>query len=164
MLFHLRVGSVRGWLTERPVAIEDYLVSTRSPFPVQDGVAADIVIPVHGGLKLTRRCLDSVLRDTDRPLGKIIVVDDRSPEPQLSAWLDRLAKTGAITLLRNKKNIGFVASVNRGMRHAGDHDVALLNSDTEVPSGWLRRLQAQVYAAPKIASVSPLSNNATICS
>ncbi len=105
-----------------------------------------------------------MLADTDRPAGRIIVIDDRSPEPKLSAWLDRLAKSGAITLLRNKKNLGFVASANRGMRLAGDHDVALLNSDTEVPSGWLRRLRAQAYAAPNIASVSPLSNNASICS
>ena len=41
--------------------------------------------------------------------------------------------------------------------------MALLNSDTEVPQGWLRRLAAQAYAEPRIASVSPFSNNATIC-
>ena len=38
-----------------------------------------------------------------------------------------------------------------------------MNSDTEVPAGWLRRLAAQAYAAPRVASVSPFSNNATIC-
>lgn len=164
MLFHLRVGAARGWLTERPVAIEDYLPSSRPPLAAPASVAADIIIPVYRGLAFTRTCLESVLADTDRPTGRIIVIDDRSPEPKLSAWLDRLAKSNAITLLRNKKNLGFVASVNLAMRRAGDRDVAVLNSDTEVPAGWLRRLQAQAYAAPKIASVSPLSNNATICS
>jgi GT2 family glycosyltransferase/glycosyltransferase involved in cell wall biosynthesis len=164
LLFHLRVGAARGWLTERPVTIEHYLPSTGKPFTARAAVAVDIVLPVYRGLRITRRCLRSVLADNDRPAGRIIVIDDCSPEPKLSAWLDRLAKTGAITLLRNKKNLGFVGSANRGMRQAGDHDVALLNSDTEVPSGWLRRLTAQSYAAPKIASVSPLSNNASICS
>ncbi|MGD0431983.1 MAG: glycosyltransferase, partial [Acetobacteraceae bacterium] len=170
LLFHLRVGAARGWLTERPVAIEDYLPSAGTPFkapaplkaPAE--VAADVVVPVYRDLAVTRRCIGSVLEDGDRSMGRVIVVDDCSPEPKLSAWLDRLAKSGAITLLRNKRNLGFVASVNRGMRHARDRDVALLNSDTEVPSGWLRRLRAQAYAQDKVASVSPLSNNATICS
>ncbi|MGA3005574.1 MAG: glycosyltransferase [Acetobacteraceae bacterium] len=164
LLFHLRVGAQRGWLTERPVAIEDWLPSNQAPFVLPAAVAVDVVVPVYRGLDVTRRCLKSVLADIERPGGQIIVVDDRSPEPKLSAWLDRLAAAGTITLLRNKRNLGFVASVNRGVRLAGDHDVALLNSDTEVPGGWLRRLQAQAYAGDRIASVSPLSNNATICS
>ena len=50
------------------------------------------------------------------------------------------------------------------MEEAGGRDVVLLNSDTEVPSGWLRRLAAQAYADRRVATVSPLSNNATICS
>jgi GT2 family glycosyltransferase/glycosyltransferase involved in cell wall biosynthesis len=164
MLFHLRVGAARGWLTERPVAIEDYLPSTHRPLPDPDAVEVDVIIPVHGGLAITQCCVRSVLADTDRPAGRVIVVDDRSPEPKLSAWLARLAKSAKIVLLRNNKNLGFVASANLGMRQAAGHDVALLNSDTEVPSGWLRRLRAQAYAATDIATVSPLSNNATICS
>jgi GT2 family glycosyltransferase len=49
------------------------------------------------------------------------------------------------------------------MQAAGEHDVVLLNSDTEVPAGWLSRLAAHAYSGPRIASVSPFSNNATIC-
>jgi GT2 family glycosyltransferase/glycosyltransferase involved in cell wall biosynthesis len=164
LLFHVRVGAARGWLTERPVAIEDYLPSTRPRLPDPEAVLVDTIVPVYRGLATTRACLRSVLADTARPPGRIVVVDDASPEPKLVAWLDRLAKTGAIELIRNERNLGFVASVNLGMIRAGDRDVVLLNSDTEVPPGWLRRLRAQAYAGPRIASVSPLSNNATICS
>ena len=39
--------------------------------------------------------------------------------------------------MRNRRNRGFVASVNSGIEAAGTHDVVLLNSDTEVPPGWL---------------------------
>ena len=124
----------------------------------------DIIVPVHRGLTQTRRCLDSVLADRERPDGAVIVIDDNSPEPALSAWLDGLARAGRITLHRNSENLGFVASVNRGMARAAGRDVVLLNSDTEVPSGWLRRLAAHAVRHPRIASVSPFSNNATICS
>lgn len=164
MLFHVRVGEQAGWRTEPVLEIRDYLPSTLEPLQPPHGVTVDVVIPVYKGLEETQRCLTSVLADTDRPNGRIVVVDDRSPEPALSAWLDRLAAIGRIILLRNRRNLGFVASANRGMAKAGNHDVVLLNSDTEVPAGWLRRLAAQAYAAPRIASVSPFSNNATICS
>ena len=164
MLFHLRVGARRGWLTEKPVAIEEYLPSTKPPLSTPNSAAVDIVIPVYRDLALTQRCLDSVLADNDRPKGRIIVIDDRSPEPKLTAWLAKIAKTGAIDLVRNKTNLGFVASANLGMKQSAPHDVVLLNSDTEVPSGWLRRLKAQAYVGTKVASVSPLSNHATICS
>jgi hypothetical protein len=42
--------------------------------------------------------------------------------------------------------------------------VVLLNSDTEVPAGWLDRLAGHAHASPWIGTVTPFSNNATICS
>jgi GT2 family glycosyltransferase/glycosyltransferase involved in cell wall biosynthesis len=127
------------------------------------GIVVDIIIPAYRGLTQTRRCIESVLGDPDRPAGHVIVVDDHSPEPKLSALLIRLAAAGRIELVRNRRNQGFVASVNIGIMAAGTHDVVLLNSDTEVPAGWLARLAGHAYATPRVASVSPFSNNATIC-
>lgn len=164
LLHHVRIGQRAGWATEKPFDIADYLPSTAAPLPLPPGVAVDVIIPVYKGLGETQRCLSSVLSDPDRCAARIIVVDDKSPEPALSAWLDGLAATGRIVLVRNQRNLGFVASANRGMMAAGRHDVVLLNSDTEVPTGWLQRLTAQAYARARIASVSPFSNNATICS
>ena len=93
-----------------------------------------------------------------------MVIDDCSPEKELSRWLDGLAADNAIELLRNERNRGFVASVNRGMARAGSRDVVLLNSDAEVPKEWLGRLAAHAYSHSKIGTVTPFSNNATICS
>jgi GT2 family glycosyltransferase/glycosyltransferase involved in cell wall biosynthesis len=163
LLHHLLYGEARGWRTERPIDIAGYLPSTAVPLTCPKQVRVDVIVPIYRGLAETRRCLDSVLADPDRPAGRVIVVDDCSPEAGLSAWLAKLAAAGRITLFRNRRNLGFVASVNRGIEAAGTHDVALLNSDTEVPPGWLRRLAAHAYAEPHIASVSPFSNNATIC-
>jgi GT2 family glycosyltransferase/glycosyltransferase involved in cell wall biosynthesis len=163
LLYHLRFGASRGWLTEKPIAITDYLAANaESPSPPHD-VAVDVIIPAYRGLAQTRRCIQSVLDDPDRPAGRVVVVDDHSPEAKLSAWLDRLAANGSIQLVRNRRNLGFVASVNIGIEAAGSHDVALLNSDTEVPPGWLMRLAGHAYATLRVATVSPFSNNATIC-
>ena len=164
LLYHLRIGAARGYLTEKPIRISDFLPSEAKNLPVPPGLTVDIVIPVYKGLAQTERCIESVLNDPDRLPGRIIAIDDRSPEPALSVWLDKLAAEQRIVLIRNEHNLGFVASVNLGMRAAGANDVVLLNSDTEVPSGWLPRLAAQAYRTQRIASVSPFSNNATICS
>ena len=163
LLHHIRVGASRGWPTEKPIDINDYLPSAALPPSCPDGVRVEVVIAVYRGLRETQQCLNSVLQDRDRPPGSVIVVEDCSPEPTLVAWLRTLARSGRITLLHNARNLGFAASVNRGMAAAGAHDVALLNADTVVPDGWLRRLAAQAYAVPRVASVSPFSNNATIC-
>lgn len=144
--------------------IANYLPSLQLGWRFPDGLRLAVVIPVYRGLEETQRCLASVLAHRhDLPV-EVIVVDDCSPEPALTEWLRQRAVEGAITLLRNETNRGFVASVNRGMAAAGSRDVVLLNSDTEVPAGWLSRLAGHAYAAPRIGTVTPFSNNATICS
>ena len=124
----------------------------------------DVIIPVYGGLEQTRRCIESVLSQRQALSHEVVVVDDATPEPEIAAYLDRLAGEGRITLHRNESNLGFVKSANRGMGLHGDRDVVLLNSDTEVANDWLDRLAGAARSAPYIATATPFSNNATICS
>src|SRR6185437_8831286 len=102
LLYHLRVGMGRGWLTEKPINLRDYLPSARSLLAAPDAISVDVIIPVYRGLDQTRRCIESVLADTERLPGRVIVVDDCSPEPELSAWLGRMARSGRIMLERNR--------------------------------------------------------------
>jgi GT2 family glycosyltransferase len=124
----------------------------------------DVVIPVYKGPRQTRVCLESVLGARHETPIEVVVVDDASPEPAIREYLRGLAHGGQITLLTNEANLGFVQSVNRGMSLHEDRDVILLNSDTEVANDWVDRLRAAAYAGPRIATVTPFSNNATICS
>ena len=163
LLFHLQVGRARGWPTEPAFDPAAFLPSAGRPPSCPAGVVVDVVVPVYRGLAQTRRCLDGVLADPARPPGRVIVVDDATPDPALAAWLDELKSAGRIVLLRHPANQGFVAAANHGMEAAAPHDVVLLNADTEVPPGWLSRLAGHAYAEARIASVSPFSNNATIC-
>jgi len=83
----------------------------------------------------------------------------------VTAWLRELvAHEPRITLIENEVNLGFVGTVNKAMRLHPDHDVVLLNSDTEVANDWLDRIQRGAYAQARVATVTPFSNNATICS
>lgn len=124
----------------------------------------DIVIPVYQGFAVTRRCLDSVLDHRQEFPHEVIVIDDASPSSELADYLDGLARAGRITLLRNSANQGFVVTANRGLALHPDRDVVLLNSDTEVNGDWLDRLARCARAAATTGTVTPFSNNATICS
>lgn len=124
----------------------------------------DVIIPAYRGLAQTRRCVASVLAARVAAAHDVVVIDDASPEPELSAWLRDLAAHGRITLLVHGRNRGFVASVNEGMRVHPDRDVLLLNSDTEVADGWLDRIAACAAREPRVGTVTPFSNNATIAS
>ena len=163
LLFHLRIGRRRGFATEPVFDPAAFLPSTARPPAPPPGVVVDVIVPVYRGLAETKRCIESVLADPDRPTGRVIVIDDASPDRALAGWLRGLGAEGRVLLLRQTRNQGFVAAVNRGMAAAAPHDVVLLNADTEVAPGWLARLAGHAHAGPRIASVSPFSNNATIC-
>ncbi len=126
--------------------------------------AIDVVVPVYKGHDETRRCLESVLAAPRPADARVVAVDDATPDPAIARLLDELASAGRVMLLRNETNQGFVRSANRGMAHAEGRDVVLLNSDTEVANDWLDRMRAAAYRDERTATVTPFSNNATICS
>lgn len=127
-------------------------------------VRVDVIIPIYDGIDTTRRCLERVINARNSIENRIILINDSSPRPEIRSLLDALPINDHLLVFHNEKNLGFTASVNRGMSLSKDHDVVLLNSDTEVPDNWLDRLVSQAYQSPSIGTVTPFSNNATICS
>lgn len=145
---------------EAPTASTSPAVSAGAYDPV-----VDIVVPVYGNRDLVERCLTSVCGAANATRWQLTVIDDSSPDAETSAWLREWARAHPqATVLSNARNAGFVRTVNMGMSLAGRRDVVLLNSDTEVAGDWLDRLRAAAYRQERVGSVTPFSNNATICS
>ena len=124
----------------------------------------DIVIPVYAGFLETRACIESVLAARNDQVADIIIVDDASPDRAIVSYLGEVAASRRANVLHNATNLGFVATCNRAMRMHAERDVLLLNSDTVVADGWLDRMVACAQRQPMTASVTPFSNNATLCS
>jgi len=124
---------------------------------------ADVVVTVHGAREETLACLASV-RAALPPPSRLVVVDDASPDAELAAALDELARRRRIRLIRHAEPLGFPASANAGLLACRGRDVVLLNSDTLVAPGWLPGLRAAAYSTPLTGTATPLSNSATILS
>lgn len=136
---------------------------------VADTAVLDVIVPVYRGLAETQRCIESLVASgpKHRARMRIRVLNDASPEPEVTAYLRQASSDHGFLLHENPSNLGFVGTVNKGMRAAmqtGDCDaVILLNSDTEVSSNWADRLFAHT-SRQGAGTVTATSNNATICS
>ena len=128
----------------------------------RNGDAIDIVIPVYNGYEDIQLCMDSVRRHTDLERNRVILINDCSPDERIRPYLDGQAEKN-IVVLHNEKNQGFSANVNKGMSYS-DRDVILLNADTIVTKNWVEKIQACAYRSRRNATVTPLSNSATLCS
>jgi GT2 family glycosyltransferase len=126
--------------------------------------AIDVIIPVYKDRAAVRTCIKSVLASLpqNKSRTRVIVVDDASPDAAIATWLDGLARSGWITLLRNRFNLGFIEAVNRALRQSETNDALLLNSDTEVFGDWVDRLASSLDGDDRVASVMPWSNNGEI--
>ncbi|WP_428490918.1 glycosyltransferase [Rhodopila sp.] len=162
LLYHLRVGLARGYPTEKIIDIGDYLPSRGQALSLPRAIFADVIILLGRDAAAAKRCVGSVLACRDFPLARIIVVDDQASDPELHTWLRQLSAERQILLIRNRRRMGVARSADRGMEATADHDIVLLSSDSEVNAGWLQRLTAHAYSQPKIATVSPLGNLASL--
>jgi len=123
-----------------------------------------IIVPVYSGIEATRDCLTSILQHRNPATDHLVVINDAAPDPVMAPMLAQLSGVRNVFLLTNESNLGFVRTVNRGLRFAAGSDVLLLNADTVLFAGGLDELCRVAHAAAEIGTVTAISNNATIFS
>lgn len=126
----------------------------------------DIIVPVYNAYKYTEECIKSILKTTDLKNHTLVLINDKSPDENILPMLLKYRNENQdkkIIVLDNEQNMGFVKTVNKGMQYS-NNDVILLNSDTEVTANWIEKIQKCAYSNDYIATVTPLTNNGTICS
>lgn len=126
----------------------------------------DIIIPIYNAYDAVKECIKTVINNTNLKENRLILINDKSTDERILPLLNNFKEENAdknIIVLANENNLGFVGTVNKGMKYS-DNDVLLLNSDTEVPRNWLENMKKCAYSGEKIATVTALSNNATLAS
>jgi GT2 family glycosyltransferase len=129
-----------------------YQTLAARPLPV-------LIIPVFNAADSLRLCLQSVARHSTG-IGQVLLINDASTDPAIDELLVEYQSHPLFTIYVNESNQGFSRTVNKGMALAEDADVIILNSDTQVTPGFARHLRYLAYSGEKIATVTPVSNNA----
>ena len=125
-------------------------------FPPRD---VTIIVPIYNAADDVEVCIQRLL-DYTPSFAKILLIDDCSSDERISQILARHAPTESVRILRNDENLGFTRTVNRGIAEAGQDDVVFLNSDARVTPGWLEGMLMAAYSAPRIATVTAMSDRA----
>lgn len=82
----------------------------------------DIVVPIYNAYEFTEECIKSVLKYTDLHTHNLLLINDKSPDEKILPMLKKYAEENAdknIIVLNNEENLGFVKTVNKGMRLFG---------------------------------------------
>lgn len=111
--------------------------------------AVSIVVPVLDQVELTRRCLAALASRTPPGLAEVVVVDDASAAATSAA----LRAIEGLTVLRNERNAGFLASCRRGADATVAEHLVFLNNDTEVQPGWLEALLDAARSGDDVGAV-----------
>lgn len=104
--------------------------------PMKKTIDLSIVILNFNTVDLTRTCLQTVFASK---LGKYtmeVIVCDNGSTDQSREMIRK--EFPLVFLIDNKKNLGFAAGNNPGIRKAKGRYVLLLNTDTEIPQNTLR--------------------------
>jgi GT2 family glycosyltransferase len=109
-------------------------VNNKFTFPSENKITVSIIIPFYNQIDYTIDCLKSINENLPSKNIEIILVDDNSSENTDILSIEN------IIILRNIQNIGFLNSVNRGIKQSRGEYIYLLNNDTIVHSGFLDEL------------------------
>ena len=125
----------------------------------------EVIVPIFRGADALAQCLPSLVATLAGSGATLQLVDDRSEDARVTALLAEFAPKMPVPtrVIVNERNLGFIGNVNAAMARTTS-DVVLLNADTIVTDGWLDRLRACRDSDPRIATATPFSNNAEICS
>ena len=110
-----------------------------------------IVVINFNTKELTRKCLDSILKNTKNLLYEIVVVDNASTDGSQTFLLRLYRKIRFISFIGNKKNLGFAKANNQGARKAKGKFILFLNSDTEIYDNVLGEMCEWMDQKQKVA-------------
>ncbi len=153
-------GPYRAFNSERCAGVTategvDYLGMMRQ---LVDAPATTVIVPVFNGGSAVRDCLESLGQHVGD--WRVIVIDDASTDVTTQAVIRQCVEKFGFELVVHEKNLGYTATANHGVSIAGADDVVLLNSDTVVGPLCVERLRWVAYSSPRVASVTPTSDNA----
>jgi len=114
----------------------------------------DIILVTYNGLDLTKKCIESVEKNTKDVKYRFVFVDNNSTD----GTIDYLKNVPNSLLISNSDNKGFVKAMNQGFEKVSSKYCVWLNNDTIVTPDWLKILINHLQKNSNAAAIGPLTN------
>ena len=119
-------------------------------------IKVSVVIPNYNGEKYLSNCLKSLKRQSFKDF-EIIVVDDGSKDGSAKRARYMIRKEGGcppVHFLMLRRNAGFAAAVNAGIKKSAAPLVLLLNNDTIAEKHFVEKMYMAMRRNPGVFSAS----------
>ncbi len=116
-----------------------------------------VVVLSHNHWQVTELCLKSLAwsqKKNPKLRMEVILVDNASRDETVK----NARRIPGLRVVANKKNLGFAAGNNAGIRASRGQYVILLNNDTVVSPDWLKKLVAHAQRIPDLGVMGPATN------
>ena len=111
-----------------------------------------VVILNWNGEQFLRQFLPKVVEHTAGPETEVVVADNGSTDGSLAYVKESFPQ---VRLIELDQNYGFTGGYNRALAQVHSPYAVLLNSDVDVPQGWLAPLVAHMDANPNTGACMP---------
>jgi GT2 family glycosyltransferase len=139
---------------------EDQKQKVETDAETSEEIKTSLIIPTttHGKAAL-EHCLLSISKQCDTSGLELIVIDNASLD-DTHDYLDELKEKQFLNcrIITNKKNAGFAASINQGLKKATGQYACILHNDIEFNSDALGKLQQMMDNHPDYAIIGPSTN------
>ncbi|PTX92589.1 glycosyltransferase [Opitutus sp. ER46] len=137
----------------RPVPGDHWQIVYPLPHPAP---LVSIIIPTRNACALLRTCVGSILARTEYPNFEVIVVNNRSDDPETLAFFEELRREDNVRTVDFDAPFNFSAINNHAVRAARGEVLCFLNNDIEVITGrWLDELASHALR-PEIGAVGAM--------
>ena len=152
----IRYHELKGctWLDQY---FKNYLHTKGNIVPLNDSAPVTMVMLVRSALEMTKKSVDSILRNTDYPNFRLVIVDNDS-NSETKAYLQELKDTiFNIDVITNSENLSFSRANNEAVRRFPSDYILFINNDIEIiERDWLTSLVREMKSNPKIGAVGPV--------
>ena len=107
-----------------------------------------VVIPVYNEEKYIKNCLDSLMKQEEKP-DEIIVIDNNCTDNTTNV----VKKYKNIKVIRERKQ-GIIAARNAGFDHAQGNIIARCDADTILPVKWVKNIKQHFLEDELIVAIS----------
>ncbi|MEK9169535.1 MAG: glycosyltransferase family A protein [Patescibacteria group bacterium] len=107
-----------------------------------------VVIPVYNEEKYIKKCLDSLMKQTEKP-DEIIVVDNNCTDKTIEI----VKKYKDIKIIKEKKQ-GMIPARNAGFDKTKNEIIAKCDADTILPPNWIKNIKSVFSNDSSVVGIS----------